>query len=83
MRSVLFFTAPWCAACKTLKSELDKQELGTQIFEVDVSQNPELANQFCVQSLPTVMCVENHQPLWQLSGGVTVAKIKQNLENYL
>lgn len=53
---VLIFGAPWCASCKVLKAEIKGQEFpGYQIKHVDLSENPDLGNQYGIRSLPSIV----------------------------
>ena len=56
---VVDFWATWCAPCRALAPTIDK--LATQyegrakVVKVDVDQAPDIAGQFGIQSIPTVM----------------------------
>ena len=57
------FFADWCGPCQMLApvlEELDK-EGGTKIIKINVDDIPELARQFRVMSIPTVMLFKNGQ----------------------
>ena len=58
---VIDFFATWCGPCKELSPILDKIEenhKGEVIFKrIDVDQEPELAQEFNVQSIPLLMFV--------------------------
>jgi thioredoxin len=58
---VIDFFATWCGPCKELAPVLDKIEQnhkGEVIFKrVDVDQEPELAMEFRVEAVPTLMFV--------------------------
>jgi thioredoxin 1 len=49
------FTATWCGPCKVIKPEIEKlskQYDNVKICVVDIDDNPEIASQFNVQSVP-------------------------------
>jgi thioredoxin-like negative regulator of GroEL len=53
---VLVFGAPWCASCKVLKKQMEGQTFpGFEIEHVDLEAQPEIATQYGVRSLPTVV----------------------------
>lgn len=58
---VIDFFATWCGPCKQLSPILDKIEQnhkGDVIFKrIDVDQEPELAQEFGVEAIPTLMFV--------------------------
>jgi thioredoxin-like negative regulator of GroEL len=56
---VLVFGAPWCASCKILKKQLEGKAFdGFEIEHVDIETSPEIATQYSVMSLPTVVVPE-------------------------
>ena len=58
---VIDFFATWCGPCKQLApilDEIEKGHKGEVIFQrIDVDQEPELAQEFNVQSIPMLMFV--------------------------
>jgi thiol-disulfide isomerase/thioredoxin len=59
MKKILFFTAPWCAGCKTLKPQLEKLTEGSGILveEIDVEERGAEAEGYGVTNLPTLFFV--------------------------
>jgi thioredoxin 1 len=60
------FGAKWCPPCKVLLPILDElqQEEGERvsILQVDCDESPEIASQFGVMSMPTVIVFHNGEP---------------------
>jgi thioredoxin 1 len=60
---VVDFWAEWCGPCKMIAPSLDEisAELGdkVKIAKVNIDENPELAAQFGVRSIPTLMIFKN------------------------
>lgn len=66
------FTAIWCNPCKLLEPEVKKlaQEWGTKVkvFKLDVDNSPDLAMQYQVMGVPTLMMFVDGQPVERASG---------------
>jgi thioredoxin 1 len=70
--AVLEFGAEWCPPCKALLPILDHlaEEYGgvVRFAKVDADDSPELASQFGVMSMPTVILFKDGQPVDKLVG---------------
>jgi thioredoxin 1 len=67
------FHADWCGPCKTQDPILDDLEDdygGVEFEKVDVDQNQDIANQYQVRSLPTLI-IENDDGVVERFVGVT------------
>lgn len=66
------FSAEWCGPCKMMAPILKdvKKELGDSvtIIKVDVDRNPQAANEYQVQGVPTLILFKNGKLLWRQSG---------------
>ena len=64
--------AEWCGPCKMMAPILKdvKKELGDSvtIIKVDVDRNPQAANEYQVQGVPTLILFKNGKLLWRQSG---------------
>jgi putative thioredoxin len=71
---VVDFWAEWCQPCRTLSPMLeritDEFQGAFVLAEVDVDQNQELAAQFGVQGIPTVVGFRGGVPISQFSGAI-------------
>lgn len=74
------FWAEWCGPCKQLTPVLEKviaEENGAVKFvKVNADQNPELVQQFRIQSLPTVIIIKDGKPVSGFAGVTTASKLK-------
>lgn len=66
------FTAPWCGPCKMLDpvvTQLAQEWEGkAKVFKLDVDDHPDLALQYQVMGVPTLILFINGQPVRRLSG---------------
>ena len=54
---VLYFTAAWCGPCKMFKPVVEQvsAETGVSINYIDVDQQADLAAQYGISSVPTIL----------------------------
>ena len=75
---LLDFFATWCGPCKMLAPILDEiaeEREDIKVCKVDVDQEPELAAQYQVVSIPTLFVLEKGQIVNQSLGAKPKAKI--------
>ncbi len=81
------FWADWCEPCKDLMPILEKlaNEYSQHLIlaKVDCEAQQEVAAQFGIRSLPTVMVVQNGQPVDGFAGVQPEAQIREMLAKYL
>ena len=81
------FYATWCGPCKTMAPILEQvaaQHGGkVRIIKIDVDRNAAVAQQFRVQSIPTLILFRRGQPVWRQAGVVPAAQITQALQPYV
>jgi thioredoxin 1 len=75
------FYADWCGPCKTMAPILEQvasQHQGKlRVIKIDVDKNQAVAQQFKVQSIPTLILFHKGQPVWRQAGVVPAAQIGQ------
>ncbi|MFT3825981.1 MAG: thioredoxin [Chitinophagaceae bacterium] len=78
------FFAEWCGPCKMMPPVLKelKQAMGDSItiLKVDVDKNPHTAQQFGVQSIPTLIVFQKGQVKWRQAGVAQARQLQQVLQ---
>jgi thioredoxin 1 len=68
-RVVIDFWADWCRPCHMLHPALEKlEEAGVNVKRVNIDEEHELAQMFRIQSIPTLVLMENGQEQKRLTG---------------
>jgi len=66
------FGAPWCGPCKMLEPVLVEMAADyagrVDFYTVDVDQDPQLAMDYGVMGVPTVILFQSGQPVHRLTG---------------
>ena len=78
------FFATWCGPCKMMSPIIDEiaEELGDSIKvgKVDSDENMELAEEFGIMSIPTIMIFENGQVVKTFNGVTAKSEILDALK---
>jgi putative thioredoxin len=84
---VIDFWADWCGPCKTLMPILEKlarEYAGAFLLaRVNADEQQLISQQFGVRSLPTVMVMQNGQPVDGFAGAQPETAVREMLEKYL
>ena len=84
---VVDFFATWCGPCKKLSPTLDEvsEELGEQvnIVKVDVDESEDLAMDYGIRSVPTVLFFKNGQQVDKFVGALPKSEIVATIQEQL
>ena len=80
------FFATWCGPCKMMHPILEelKGKVGdkAKIVKIDVDQQQDLASQYMIQSVPTLMIFKAGKQVYRQSGVKSASDLEKELEKY-
>jgi thioredoxin 1 len=81
------FYATWCAPCQWLEPILADLETRLEgrinILKIDIDEHPGIAQQFNVQSVPTLALFKSGELKWRMAGFQLAPELARTLEEYL
>lgn len=82
--AVVDFFADWCGPCKMMApvfKELSLEMTNCEFFKVNIDNDPDLANQYGVMSIPTVMIFKNGQVVSTSVGFLSKQDLAKKIED--
>lgn len=77
MKRIIRFTASWCAPCKMLAQQLEEIETALPIEVVDIEEKQDLAMEYGIRSVPTLVILDENVEV-KRHVGLTTKEILQN-----
>src|SRR5437588_2020047 len=78
---IVDFWAPWCGPCKQLGPILEKIVRGAngavRMVKLNIDENPEIAQQMRIQSIPAVYAFKDGRPVDGFVGALPESQVKQ------
>ena len=77
MKRILRFTASWCEPCKALAKNLEIANIELPIEVVDIDVHSELAQEYGIRSVPTLVMLDENTEIKRLIGSRTVNQLQE------
>ena len=81
------FWAPWCGPCRMVAQVVDEiaQQYDGQVkvVKLNTDENPNVASQYGIRSIPTLMIFKGGQRVDMVVGAVPKTTLSNTLEKYL
>jgi thioredoxin-like negative regulator of GroEL len=74
---LLRFTASWCNPCKQLSENLERADLKIPIEVIDIDAHSEVAVDYGIRSVPTLVMMDGNIEIKRITGVKTVSEIKE------
>lgn len=81
------FWAVWCGPCRAIAPHVEalaeKYKDQVRVGKLDVDSNPQVAGEYGIRSIPTLLMFKGGQVVGQLVGAVARPKLEQLVESAL
>jgi thiol-disulfide isomerase/thioredoxin len=76
---ILKFSANWCAPCKAMQVQIDRLnedgKLNTEIEHIDIEKNPDVAKEYGIRSIPTLIKLQGKMEIARSVGSLSNEKL--------
>ena len=80
MKELIKFSASWCQPCKSLAANFKYVDMkDVELKEVDIDENMELATQYGVRGVPTMVLIEDDKEVGRKTGVL----MADDVENFI
>lgn len=84
---IVDFYADWCVPCKMMApivSQVENENRDSILFgKINIEENPDIALEYRVLSIPTLLFIKNGEVLGRIEGAVSKSAVDQKIEKYL
>jgi thioredoxin 1 len=77
MKRILRFTASWCGPCKALSMNLESANIEMPIEVVDIDVHDDLAREYGIRSVPTLVMLDENIEVKRMVGSKTVKELQE------
>ncbi len=81
------FWAPWCGPCRMVAPVVDEiagqYEGKLKVVKVNTDENPQIASQYGIRSIPTLMIFKGGQKVDTVVGAVPKNTLSTTIEKYI
>lgn len=74
---ILRFTASWCKPCKDLAKNILKSNIKLPIEVIDIDLNPELATEYGIRSVPTLIMLDWNKEVKRITGNKSTKELEE------
>ena len=80
---VVKFTATWCSPCQAMEPVLEQvSQRGYSVRRIDVDQRRDLADQYQIKSVPTLLIVAGGQVVDRIDGAIPLEPLLARLDRF-
>lgn len=81
------FFATWCGPCKmmhpTIEAVAKEMQGKVRILKIDIDKNTALANQYQIQSVPTLIIFKSGEIKWRNSGVMDKNSLTEQINQFI
>lgn len=72
---ILKFYSPCCGQCKVVAKEFKDHSIDAPVEDIDVMENPEVADKYNVKGLPTILLLNDKEEVLETWRGIVKSEV--------
>lgn len=80
-KTIIVFSAVWCSNCKAMEPAIEAVSEEFPYDKVDCDAHPEIAAEWGIRALPTIVLLENSVELARTVGQKTEAQLREFIDS--